>query len=456
MASLIKSLKQSSSIKLITIIFITLTMLIPVSMVKSTIFERSQLRHQAESSISDRWGSSQQISAPVLVLPYKKKILEDISTQNGWLNPNNKQPAKKISYVNHIAYLLADKVNINTKMTTETRYLGIYEMPVYVSKISITGNFSQKDFKKLDKQYPNIDWEQATLMLPVEDVRGIKSISKLAIAQKKADFIPASHHLFSISGIEAGINLLDKTHADVHFSFDFSLSGSQQLSYLPLARTSHISLISDWSSPSFTGSYLPTKREITDSGFSASWTILGLNRSFGQMWTDNTVDEGKIVQSAFGMSLYQPADVYQQNTRSVKYAALFIALTFMAFFLFEIFFGLNIHPMQYFFIGGSLSTFYLLLLAMSEHLHFSVAYLISSLAITLLMSTYSMTILKQKFRGMIIGLVTAVIYGFLYFLIQSEQNSLLFGAIGFFSALSTMMYLTRNIDWYNIKGQLAE
>jgi len=452
MASLIKSFKQSSSIKLITIIFITLTMLIPVSMVEDTIYERSQLRYQAQSSISERWGSIQRISAPVLAIPYKEKVVEDISTQNGWLDPNNKRPIKKISYVHHIAYLLTDKVDIKTEMTTETRYLGIYEMPVYVSNTSIKGNFSQKDFKKLDSQYPNINWKQASLILPVNDVRGIRSISKLRFAQQELDFTPASHSTFSFSGIEADINLADNTGSDIEFSFNFSLSGSQQLDYLPLARSSHITLTSDWSSPSFTGSYLPVQRKITDSGFSASWKILGLNRSFGQMWHDHSVDGDTILKSEFGMSLYQPADIYQQNTRSVKYAALFIALTFMAFFLFEIFFGLNIHPMQYFFIGGSLSTFYLLLLAMSEHLHFSLAYLISSGAITLLMSTYSITILKQKLRGMIIGLVTAVIYGFLYFLIQSEQNSLLFGAIGFFSTLSVMMYLTRNIDWYNIKG----
>ncbi len=452
MASLIKSLKQSSSLKLITIIFITVTMLIPVSMVKDTIFERSQLRYQAESSISERWGSAQQISAPILAIPYKEKIVEDVTTQNGWLDPNNKQAAKKISYIDHMAYLLADEVKINTKMHTETRYLGIYDMPVYVSETSIRGSFSQKDFKKLDEQYPNINWQQAKLILPVEDVRGIRSISKLKFSQQKIDFTSPGYNLFCLQGLEAEVQLEDKIHKDIHFSFDFNLSGSQQLNYLPLARTNHISLQSDWSSPSFIGSYLPTQRNITDSGFDASWKILGLNRSYGQMWSDNTISKEKITQSAFGMSLYQPADVYQQNTRSVKYAALFIALTFMAFFLFEIFFGLNIHPMQYFFIGGSLSTFYLLLLAMSEHLHFSVAYLISSTAITILMSTYSMTILKQKFRGVIIGLVTAVIYGFLYFLIQSEQNSLLFGAIGFFSALSTMMYLTRNIDWYNIKG----
>lgn len=439
MAQLIKNIKHSSSLKLITIIFITVAMLIPISMVESTIHERSGLRHQAESSISNRWGEKQKISAPVLAIPYKEKIVEKITQLNGWQVTDNGFEKNKISYTDHVAYLLADNISISTEMNTEVRYLGIYEMPVYVTKSRIKGNFSEKDFSSINKTFTNINWKQAKLILPVEDVRGIRSISKVAFGIDTLDFVPTSNNSYSFKGIEADIDLSDKNDSDIDFSLEVSLSGSKQLNYLPLARTSNITLTSDWNSPGFTGSYLPLSRDITETGFNSEWKILGLNRSFGQMWSDDSVDSNKISMSEFGFTLFQPADIYQQNIRSVKYAALFIALTFMAFFLFEIFFNLNIHPVQYFFNGGALSTFYLLLLAMSEHLHFSSAYLISSIAIVLLMTGYSITILKQRTRGLLIGLITAIIYGFLYFLIQSEQNSLLFGATGFFTALSVIM-----------------
>ena len=456
MASKITNIKRSSSIKLITIIFITVAMLIPVSMVKSTIHERSGLRHQAETNISDRWGAKQKISAPVLAIPYREKIVEKITQQNGWQLSDKQIEKRKISYVDHIAYLLADSSKISTQMTTEIRYLGIYEMPVYITESRISGNFSKKDFENLNKQFKNIKWDQVKLILPVEDVRGIRSISKVYFAKGKYDFVPTSNNIYTFKGIETDINLTNKINSDIKFSLNVSLSGSKQLNYLPLARTSHISLQSDWNSPGFSGAYLPLNREISSTGFSSEWKILGLNRSFGQIWNDYSVDNKKISKSEFGITLYQPADIYQKNIRSVKYAALFIALTFMAFFLFEIFFNLNIHPVQYFFNGGALSTFYLLLLAMSEHFHFATAYLLSSIAVVVLMTGYSMTILKQKSRGLIIGCITALIYAFLYFLIQSEQNSLLFGAIGFFSALSVIMYLTRNINWYNISSQKTQ
>lgn len=453
MTQTIKNLKHNSTVKLITIIFITVAMLIPVSMVEMTIHERSGLKAQAETSISDRWGGKQKISAPVLAIPYKEKKVERISQNNAWQTANKQIENKKISYIDRTIYLLADNVSLSTTMKTEIRYLGIYEMPVYITESTIRGNFNRQDLEKINKKLTNINWKQARVILPIDDVRGIRSISKLSFGKKSIDFIPGQNNSVSFRGIDAPVNLSNKIDKNINFSLDISLSGSKQLNYLPLARTSNIILTSDWSNPGFTGSYLPITRNITQEGFSAEWKILGLNRSFGQSLSDS-LDHNSINNSKFGITLFQPADIYQQNIRSVKYAALFIALTFMAFFLFEIFFGLNIHPIQYFFNGGALSTFYLLLLALSEHLHFSMAYLLSSISIVLLMTGYSMTILKQRKRGVLIGLITAIIYSFLYFLIQSEQNSLLFGAIGFFVSLSTIMYLTRNINWYNINSEM--
>ena len=451
MTSLASRFRNSSTLKLITILFITLTMTIPVSMVESTIHERTGLKHHAETSISARWGGEQHISAPVLVVPYREKIVENTVGNNGW-HTREPVPEKRIRYVDHVAYMLADKVHISSVMATETRYFGIYEMPVYTSRTRILGHYSKDDLNKLEDKYPNIEWTKARLVLPVEDVRGIREISELTIADKKLDFIPSTHGDSQLPGVEAAIELDNPGQNNLSFSLEINLSGSKQLNYLPLARTSLITLESDWSSPSFTGSYLPIERNIDASGFQAEWKILGLNRSFGPPFLSPPFSSPPLPPSSFFLSMYSPGSFYQTPPSSVKYAVLFIALTFMAFFLFEIFYGLRLHPVQYFFTGGALSTFYLLLLALSEHINFSIAYLISSISITILMSGYSMAILKQRSRGLLVGIMTAIIYSFLFFLVQSEQNSLLFGSIGFFAALSLMMYLTRNIDWYQLKS----
>ena len=70
------------------------------------------------------------------------------------------------------------------------------------------------------------------------------------------------------------------------------------------------------------------------------------------------------------MTFYEPVDVYQRNYRAVHYAVLLIVITFLTFFLWEHMSGIAIHGMQYLMVGLALALFYLLLLALSEHMSF--------------------------------------------------------------------------------------
>jgi len=108
----------------------------------------------------------------------------------------------------------------------------------------------------------------------------------------------------------------------------------------------------------------------------------------------------------------------------------------------------RVHPLQYMLIGLSLIMFYTLLVSFSEHLGFGFAYLIASIAVTLLISGYAKAILKsQRLARVIFSLLTGL-YIYLYVLLQLESYALLMGSIGLFSILAGVMYLTRNIDWY--------
>lgn len=211
----------------------------------------------------------------------------------------------------------------------------------------------------------------------------------------------------------------------------------------------------DWNSPGFNGMFLPAERDISETGFTASWQVLELNRNFPQQWQDNAVNEHNMAQAIFGVKLYQPVNLYQQNKRSIKYAVLFITLTFMTFFLFELLYKNRLYPMHYFFTGGALSTFYLLLLAFSEHTGFTIAYIIATLSISLLMGSYSVSLFKNRIRGYLVGFMCLVLYSFFYILIQSEENALLLGAIAFFAILCIIMYSTRNINWYQSENTEA-
>ncbi|MBL4888650.1 MAG: inner membrane CreD family protein, partial [Candidatus Lindowbacteria bacterium] len=200
--------------------------------------------------------------------------------------------------------------------------------------------------------------------------------------------------------------------------------------------------------PSFTGIFLPKQREISSEGFNATWNVFYLSRNFPQKWKDNTVSMHELQNASFGVDFFKPVDAYVQTDRAIKYALMFILLTFTAFFLFEIFAGLRVHAVQYLLIGTAMCLFYLLLLAFSEHISFMKSYVLASSGTTLLISLYSASVLCGfKRGGGIVAPLLLSLYSYLYILLQAKDFSLLFGAIGLFVILSIFMYLTRNFDW---------
>ena len=139
---------------------------------------------------------------------------------------------------------------------------------------------------------------------------------------------------------------------------------------------------------------------------------------------------------------------YQTVNRALKYAVLFIGLVFITFYLFEILVGVRVHPAQYILIGLAQAIFYLLLLALSEHLGFALAFGIAAGAIIGLTSAYAGAVLGGKQRAIQAGGVFALTYGLLYSLMRMQDFALLLGAIASFLTIALIMYLTRDLDWY--------
>ena len=149
----------------------------------------------------------------------------------------------------------------------------------------------------------------------------------------------------------------------------------------------------------------------------------------------------------------QPVDVYQQSERSIKYAELFIVLTFVVLILFELLRKLRVHPIQYTLVGMALLMFYLLLISLSEHILFSYAYSAGALACTGLLTLYFSSILHSRKLGLILGAGISALYGVLYVILKAEENALLMGSLLLFAALAGLMLVTRHFDWYALTGQ---
>jgi inner membrane protein involved in colicin E2 resistance len=149
----------------------------------------------------------------------------------------------------------------------------------------------------------------------------------------------------------------------------------------------------------------------------------------------------------------EPIDVYSLSDRALKYGFLFIALTFGAFGVFEVLKALRIHPAQCFLVGAALATFFLLLLGLSEHVAFRAAYAIASAACIALLGFYLSAVLRSPGRGVSFAAMLTGLYGALYGLLVSEDNSLLLGAILVFGLVALVLVLTRRLDWYALRTE---
>jgi len=431
------TLFQSSTAKVFGIAFLALLMFIPLAQVQGLIGERSGLREQAVATIAQRWGEPQRIGGPMLYIP--RRIRAD--TDKGVVIRDDGRDV-----------VLPDRLEIHGTLAPDIRHYGIYETPVYTSELKISGEFLAADLDKL-KGADSWLWDQVELQLPIADVRGIRRMSLLTFNGKDLRLGPANSTLGQFGAIATPVDLgRGATDAQdgrkYKFELNVTLAGTQNLSFLPLARSTEVSLSSPWPDPNFDGAFLPTERRVNEQGFASTWSVLDLNRNFGQHWREGVQNSDNVAAAAFGVSLYQPASVYQQNVRAGKYGILFVALTFVAFFLFEILRKLRVHPVQYLLVGVALITFYVVLLALSEQIGFAWAYLAAAAVVVLMVGGYAAAVLNQWRAGLILGGMLAIVYALLYGLVVSEQYSLLMGAIALLAVVAALMYLTRRVDWY--------
>jgi inner membrane protein len=241
---------------------------------------------------------------------------------------------------------------------------------------------------------------------------------------------------------------VDLSKGQQAFELIMQIAGTQSLEFLPLAHASHVSLRGNWPNPGFASGFLPIERHIRDGHFDATWQVLDLNRSYGARWMEGDVAANVLQDSAFGVGLVQPVDLYQQSERAVKYAGVFIGLSFLTLFIWEHLVRRPVHPIQYALMGLALSVFFLLLLALAEHLGFQLAYVLAALALCSLLGVYLAGAMGTRTAGTGSSAVFALLYGLLYLLVTSDDYALLAGALGLFAVLAVAMVLTRKINWY--------
>ncbi|MCX6279951.1 MAG: cell envelope integrity protein CreD [Bacteroidetes bacterium] len=427
--------KNQITIKGFIVTALIILLLIPTLIINTLVDERQSRQKEAFTEVSNKWANAQTLTGPIVSIPYEDYYRES----NGTVHKTKK-------YI----HILPEELNIKGKLAPEKRYRGMYETVVYTSDIEIYGTFSDLNPSLPSIQSKDILYNEAFISIGITDLRGIENGVTINFDTTKYSFNSGveTTDIFK-SGINTRIQINNQDSLNhIHdFSINLKLRGSQYLYFTPVGKQTIISISSGWATPSFDGAFLPISREIESTGFSANWKVLHLNRNYPQSWLNSTFS---VDESAFGVMLYLPVDNYTKTDRSIKYAILFIALTFLIFFFLELLNNNSIHPLQYILIGFALCIFYVLLLSLSEQLYFNFAYLIASIMTIGLITWYSRSILRDKKLAYLVSGNLVILYSFIFVILQLQDYALLIGSMGLFVILTIVMYYSRKIDWKGI------
>ncbi len=451
MKSKFQALSQSFTARLVGIGVLALLFLIPLQMIRSVIEEREDRYRGAVEEVSGKWGAFQGVVGPVLAVPYA--------------------PGSQTSVV----YLFPENLAVDAKLETQVRSRGIFEVPLYDANLLFKADFSSLNGLDFPVDPKSLRWNEAWLLMGIADSQGLGGELQAKVGDQAYSFRPApqlhnadefirfkydgkgyseASKYRNFSYFSAKLNGWDPAQAR-SLEVPVQLKGSEGLRIASAGKSTQVAMSSPWISPGFEGSILPESHQITVEGFTANWSVSPYSKSFGPDLFSGRLAEltGSLLDSSFGVDLVLPVDVYQQVTRSVKYGALFVLFSFLAFFLFEVIQSLRVHPFQYLLVGAGLSLFYLLLLSFSERISFGWSYLVASAATIGLVSAYAASTLKSARRGGLMASLLTVLYASLYLLLRATDYALLIGSVSLFIALAVIMYVTRNIDWYRTDAE---
>ncbi|HEX3674497.1 MAG TPA: cell envelope integrity protein CreD [Rhizomicrobium sp.] len=432
---------RSPGFKLVILVLLTVLMAVPLFVIQLALLDRQSRANDAAQDIANGWGGAQTVAGPVLFVPYDQEAETVVD-------------GKTMQSTQHLtAVLLPSSLTLDTKTATDTRWRGIFPVPVYRAALGLHAQFDKAALDGFVPQGGHMFWNQASLGVMISDVRGIAGNVTMIVNGKPVAFQPGIG-VDGATGIHVPLGLSAEPDS-LTLSADLSLRGSRELNFAALGRQTSAHLSSAWPDPSFSGAFLPTEHRIGPQGFDAAWNIPYLARGYGQSFATPDGVFQTLESNSFGVKFYQPVDFYQLVQRSLKYAILFVGLAFLVFFVAEMIVGRRLHAAQYTLMGAAPVLFYLLLLSFAEHIGFAAAYLMAATATVGLTALYAASAFASKARAGALFVVLSGLYGLLYVILIQEDYALLIGALVLFCALGATMFATRRLDWSRIAPEPA-
>jgi inner membrane protein len=437
---------------------VTVLLLWPLGQVASLVSEREAMRDAARETIAARVGERQWIGGPVLRVPVQRlrprnraATIQPSGTRVGSHEEESLVDAWEDAPP---VYLRAAELQVDGALRTTLLRKGLYRVPAYEATLRLRGHFdaAAAAARALDGSRERLVWSQARLVLPLAALESIRRIERFTLDDARLE---TAGDAFLQGRALAGLASLAEAQRDRELPFEVVvvLSGSEAFDVVPLAAASTIALRGDWPHPDFAGAESPAGREVGAAGFTASWSSTRLRWTLPEAWRGEPLSTAELRAAGSGVALFQPLDLYALNYRAVRYGVLFVAVTFLALFAWEhATRGVRLHPLQYLLVGLALAVFFLLLLALSEHVGFALAYAIAATALVALIGVYVAGVAASRRVALAMSAALAAAYALLYAILASEDHALLLGALTVFAALATLMIATRRFDWRAPRG----
>ncbi|MBK9237838.1 MAG: cell envelope integrity protein CreD [Rhodoferax sp.] len=436
-------------LKLFSIAIVLALLLGALSQVSDLVQDRQTHRQIAVQSVAQSLAGAQTLLGPLL----------HASCSEEWDTVVGKQTHTERREWQLVAAPSTLQILGNT--TLQERARGLHATQVFNLNAKLMAQWATLDALKPVATHANarLRCSKPVLMLAVSDARGIRH-AKVQIANDSLPLQPGTGHSAYPRGVHAELGASLRVDAPLQVELALELMGTEQLNFVPVGGDTQVQLTSNWADPSFGGQFLPSERKVSAQGFDATWRVSALASTAQQDVVQNkrvcgvsqdvaaTPTQAQGCAEAFGVTFIDPGNTYALSDRATKYGLLFIGLTFLAVGLFEFMKALRVHPIQYLLVGAAMSMFFLLLVSLSEHLSFELAYAVAASSCVLLLSYYAGHMLQGFSRGIPFGAGIALLYGMLFVLLKIEQTALLVGAVALFAVLAAVMALTRRVDWY--------
>jgi len=453
--------------KLVALGAVIVVLLLSLNAVHGLVNERRMRQLEAEQSVADSLAGQQTVLGPVL-----QQRCDEL-----WVRTEGS--GKELKTINERRELVStawpSRLNVIAQATIEPRYRGLFKLNGYAAKNAIVADWAPLAPPQPAADHPGarIVCQAPTLAIALSDARGIRAAS-IKVDGTQLAVLPGSLLKNAPRGLHAALPP-DIASATFRTEISLDLAGTKSIAWAPVGEQTQLTLTSDWAHPSFGGRFLPGERQVSARGFSAQWQVSALATTARQAAQANaslcelrdgssadyvgeaTPDDAKrSCIETFGVGFIDPVNGYVLNDRALKYGLLFVVLTFVGVGLVELSKRLRVHPIQYLLVGFALTVFFLLLLSLSEHLRFALAYLCASAACTGLLTFYGSFVLRGLRPGLVLGTGVGLLYGALYALLQMEQAALVLGSVLLFVVLAAVMIATRRIDWYAMATQLRD